>query len=218
MRSHILIVDDDDTIRQLLGEYLRNQGFDISFAENTKKAQELLQHFKIDLIILDLLMPGETGIEFLKRYQQQVPTIMLSALGDVDDRITGLESGADDYIAKPFEPKELLLRIKRLLKSKSGLEEVSFGKYKFRMGNRILLNERDEQMHLTSLERDLLHYLASNLNQVLSRDELMRKLRQQNERYIDLCIARLRNKMESDPKSPKYLQTVRNRGYVLYSD
>ena len=218
MRPHILIVDDDDTIRQLLGEYLKAQGFDISFAENIQKCEQLLHYFKIDLIILDLMMPGESGIQFLNRSERNIPTIMLSALGDVDDRISGLESGADDYIAKPFEPKELLLRIKHLLKRSSNLKEVRFGKCKFNIGNRILADEKDEQIHLTSLERDLLHYLTSHIGEVLSRDELMQKLNQQNERYIDLCIARLRNKMEEEPKRPKYLQTVRNKGYVLYGD
>lgn len=217
MKRHILIVDDDDKIRILLGEYLRKQGFLVFFAANTYECERVIEYFKIDLIILDLMMPKETGIEFLKRYNTAIPKIMLSALSDVDDRITGLQSGADDYIGKPFEPKELLLRMERILERTCN-NKLALGKNEFDVNTNVLTNKNGDNIHLTSLERSLLRYLIDNKGSVVSRELLMEKLGQKNERYIDLCIARLRAKIEISAKSPKLLQTVRNKGYVLYTE
>lgn len=217
MKKHILIVDDDDKIRLLLGAYLKKNGFLISFASNTSECRSVINYFKIDLIILDLMMPNETGVEFLERVDTNVPTIMLSALSDVDDRITGLQSGADDYMGKPFEPKELLLRISRIL-DRTSSDKLSLGDGEFDLKTNLLTDKSGRNIHLTSLEIDLLRHFIDKRGSVVSRETLMERFKQQNERYIDLCIARLRSKIETSKNSPRILQTVRNKGYVLYVD
>lgn len=215
MPYHILIVDDDDQIRLLLGEFLIKKGFVVSIASSTAECEKILGYFKVDLTILDLMMPKETGIDFLKRYDIGVPTIMLSALSDVEDRIEGLKSGADDYLGKPFEPKELLLRIERIL-SRTHRKKVKLGENSFDLSNNLLTDTKGRAINLTSLERKLLRYLIENVGEIVSRETLMKQVDQHNQRYMDLCIARLRSKVEKIPRSPKTLLTVRNKGYVIY--
>ena len=220
MFHHILVVDDDKEIRQLLSEYLQKNGYLVSFAHNTKVAEILLGTFQFDLIILDILMPEETGLGFLKRKTAiEAPVIMLTALGDVDDRINGLKSGAEDYIGKPFDPEELLVRIEKLItrfqKTSSIEKRVEFGNYEFDLGNKILLKD-GKNIFLTTSQRDLMTILTKNIGVVISREEIIEQLNDVNIRTIDTQITRLRGKIEKNPKSPEFLQTVRNQGYVLW--
>jgi two-component system, OmpR family, phosphate regulon response regulator OmpR len=219
MQYHILVIDDDDEIRQLLAKYLNKNGYIVSLASNTAIAEELFELFQFDLVILDVLMPKETGLEFLKRKTLKQPVIMLTALGDVDDRINGLENGAEDYIAKPFEPKELLIRIEKLISrfKKDSLTEkkIKFGDFQFDLERKTLLHN-DIPIPLTTSQRDLLNIFAKNLGVIISREEIAKQLNDINVRTIDTQITRLRSKIEKDPKSPIFLQTVRNHGYVLW--
>jgi two-component system phosphate regulon response regulator OmpR len=220
MLYHILVVDDDEEIRQLLCEYLQKNGYIVSLAHDTKIADVLLKTFQFDLVVLDVLMPKETGIEFLKRKSNlRTPVIILTALGDVDDRINGLESGAEDYMAKPFEPKELLVRIEKLItrfKKDSLIEKkIKFGDFQFNIENKNL-SRSGERISLTTSQRDLMTILIKNLGTIISREEIVEKLNNINERTIDTQITRLRSKIEKDPKKPEFLQTVRNQGYVLW--
>lgn len=219
MQYHILLIDDDEEIGQLLSEYLNKNNYIVSIANNTFVADELLDIFQFDLIILDVLMPNETGIEFLKRKFLNTPVIMLTALADVDDRINGLESGAEDYIGKPFEPKELLIRIEKIIsrfKKESNAEtKVKFGDFEFDLENKNLSSD-GQLISLTTSQRDLLNIFTKNINVVISREELARQLNNINARTIDTQITRLRTKIEKNPKSPEFLQTIRNQGYVLW--
>jgi two-component system phosphate regulon response regulator OmpR len=219
MQYHILLIDDDEEIGQLLSEYLNKNNYSVSIANNTVMADELLDIFKFDLIILDVLMPNETGIEFLKRKFFNTPVIMLTALADVDDRINGLESGAEDYVAKPFEPKELLIRIEKIIsrfkKELSVETKVKFGNFEFDLENKNLSSD-GKLISLTTSQRDLLNIFTKNINIVISREELAKQLNNINARTIDTQITRLRTKIEKNPKSPEFLQTIRNQGYVLW--
>jgi len=219
MQYHILVIDDDDEIRQLLAKYLNKNGYIVSLASNTTIAEELFELFQFDLVILDVLMPKETGLEFLKRKTLKQPVIMLTALGDVDDRINGLENGAEDYIAKPFEPKELLIRIEKLILrfKKDSLTEkkIKFGDFQFDLERKTLLHN-NVPIPLTTSQRDLLNIFTKNLGIIISREEIAKQLNDINIRTIDTQITRLRSKIEKDPKSPIFLQTVRNHGYVLW--
>ncbi len=220
MHYHILVIDDDVAICELLQEYLSTHNYTVSTANTLADGIESLHYFKTDLIILDLMLKGESGIDFIARYKNEitVPVIMLSALGDVDDRINGLQSGANDYVTKPFEPKELLLRIKNLLRHAEQKEMTySFGSFHFNTRDASLYNQ-NKHIHLTTVETELLQLLLEQRGEVVSREVLSQKLAQNNSRYIDLCIARLRNKIESNPKQPRFVQTVRGKGYVLYAN
>lgn len=220
MLYHILIVDDDDEIRQLLSEYLQQNGYAVSIAPNTEIAEKLIAAFQFDLIVLDVLMPKETGLAFLKRKPHiKPPVIMLTALGDVDDRINGLENGAEDYMAKPFEPKELLVRIQKLIsrfKNASSIEQkVKFGDYEFDLESKGL-SKNNITIPLTTSQRDLIAIFTRNIGVIISREEITEQLNDVNPRTIDTQITRLRSKIERDPKNPELLQTVRNQGYVLW--
>lgn len=220
MLGHLLIVDDDTGIRTLLAKYLNESGYTISTANSVKECEALLKEFIFDLIILDVMMPNETGISFIQRAKSTLitPVIMLSALGNIDDRIDGLKSGADDYLAKPFEPEELLLRIQNLLKRTTQpiKNEYIFGDYVYQAdtGN---LSKSGEFIHLTQTEKNLLNEFTKNSGIIISRENILKDLSESNERTIDTQIARLRNKIESDPKRPIHLQTIRGSGYVLWA-
>lgn len=219
MTYHILVVDDDDRIRSLLSKFLQESGYATSSARNTKEAEALLKEFVFDLVILDIMMPGETGVDFMKRVKNSLtntPFLMLSALGHVDDRVDGLESGAEDYLTKPFEPKELLLRMNNIIKRNSiDAKVIEFGDYKFDLNSNTLFKS-EEHVNLTETEKNLLKILGSKLGQMISRDDMQKVMPDVNARTIDAQIARLRAKIEDDPKAPKYLQTVRGVGYVLF--
>jgi len=216
-RSHILIVDDDFEIRSLLSEILINNSFIITTAKDAAEADELIKLIKFDLIILDIMMPKENGISFLSRMKKnRPPVIMLTAMADVDDRINGLELGASDYLAKPFEVKELILRIKNLLSiSTLHTQIVKFGPYEFDL-DRCVLTKEKEKIHLTNNEINLLTILSKKYGRIVSREEIVLLGDEElTERAIDAQIARLRIKIENHPKNPLYLHTIRNKGYIL---
>lgn len=223
--QHILVVDDDTRIRNLLGKFLIENGFVVTLAEDAASAREKMTQFSFDLLVLDVMMPGETGFEFLKNLRQasDVPVIMLTAMGDSEDRIHGLESGADDYLPKPFEPKELLLRIRNILQraKKVGKEKIIFGEFVFNL-NSGALEKNGASVVITENEAKLLTILCENLGKVVTREDIARIFALKNfatinERSIDVQITRLRGKIESIPKNPKYLKSVRGKGYVLYA-
>ena len=219
---HILIVDDDKRILQLINDYLIKNNFRISTANNALKAREKIENIEFDLIILDIMMPGESGLKLtdsLKKNNFKTPILLLSALGNADDRIKGLEIGANDYLAKPFEPKELLLRMKNLIKknkyNKQKTKIVKFGPYTFNLKKEIL-KKNGKIFILTSSEAKLLYILAKNDGKPIVRYNLSKILNiPTTSRALDVQITRLRNKIENNKKFPTYIQTVRGRGYVL---
>lgn len=217
---HILVVDDDDRIRNLLGKFLKDNGFFVSTSHNAENAREKLEEFIFDLIIVDVMMPSESGVEFTSKLRKKnaVPVLMLTAMGDVEDRITGLKSGADDYLPKPFEPRELLLRIHNILhrtKERSP-KVIAFGKIIFDIDKGRLWG--DEDIFITSNEVKLLKILSKANGQTVMREELAKLCGGINERSIDVQITRLRNKIETTPKKPRYLKTIRGKGYALFCD
>lgn len=224
-RPHILVVDDDTRLRALLQRYLQENGFAVSVAKNAENARMFLKQYLFDLLIVDVMMPNETGIEFLQKLRQEslVPAIILTAMGETEDRICGLESGADDYLAKPFEPKELVLRINNILRrlpnKKINSHILNLGEFTFDMQIKELKNKFNEIVHITPLEQTLLAILGSKSGQIFSRDKLAEILQTgENSRSIDVQITRLRKKIEKDSKNPRYLQTIRGKGYMLLTD
>lgn len=221
-KPHILVIDDDDRLRGLLSKYLNEQGFLVTAAESAAEARDKLSALVFDLLILDVMMPNETGFEFLSSLPRgKVPVLMLSAMGEAEDRIKGLELGAEDYLNKPFEPKELVLRIKAILRRVSAQKEksqlVRFGKYLFDLSTSQLKNG-DEIIYLTSNEASLLKALAQNSGTALSREELARIIGGGgNERSIDVQMLRLRKKIEENDSKPIHIQTIRGAGYILYA-
>jgi len=225
---HILVVDDDNRLRDLLRKYLADNGFRVSVAGDAAEARKTLASFDFDLMVLDLMMPGETGLELARslRKERRVPILMLTAMGESADRITGLETGADDYLTKPFEPRELLLRINSILRRVNEMpqappvmaEEIAFGPFRFDLV-RGELKRGEERIKLTDAERGLLTALARNPAATLSREDLARLTGPgNNTRTIDVQVTRLRRKIEPDPKFPRYLQTARGRGYRLATE
>ena len=218
--NHILVVDDDDRIRSLLKEYLNENRFVISTAQNSEEAKIKLGHFKFDLIILDVMMPGQNGYELIKEIKSDdcPPIILLTAKGEVENRIKGLELGADDYIGKPFEPKELLLRINNIISKKVKIDQ----KKKYSVGQAVIdlnkmvikLNNFERKINLT--EKKILVEMLSKPGKTYSRSQIGKISGITQERSIDVVITRLRKKIEIDPKNPKYLQTIRGSGYVLW--
>ena len=221
---HVLVVDDDDRLRNLLVKYLSENGFLVVAANDAMDARKKLKGLQFDIIILDLMMPGETGLDFAADYRRTstVPILMLTAMGETDDRIAGLERGADDYLVKPFEPRELLLRLhnilKRLPKAAAENVEISMGDAMFYVGRGELL-VRGKMARLTDIEIGLLRALSSRPGDILSREELIDLTGTAGGgRAVDVQVTRLRRKIERDPKLPRYLQTVRGRGYMLQPD
>lgn len=222
--NHILIVDDDNRIRELLEKYLKKNKFIISTASNTSEARECLKKYSIDLIILDCMMPEESGIEFLNKLRNEdnnnILVIMLTALGDVENRIEGLSYGADDYVGKPFDPKELVLRINNLLKRSGKIAEnqniFCFGNFKFNLEKNELFDScTNEIVKLTDTEIKILKIFYNYKNQILTREEICNFCDDINERSVDVQITRLRKKIESNPKNPLFLKTIRNKGYLF---
>ena len=219
-KSHILIVDDDDRIRNLLKDYLSENDYIVSAAENAIQAKEKLQYFKFDIIILDVMMPGQNGYELTKEIKQKnkVPIILLTAKGEVENRIKGLEIGADDYLGKPFEPKELLLRIKNIINKSSKINLKSkhnIGSAEVDLDKMIVyLNNKSKKIN--NSEKKVLTEMLSNPGTTFSREEIGKISGIIQERSIDVMITRLRQKLELNPKNPKYLQTIRGSGYVLW--
>jgi two-component system phosphate regulon response regulator OmpR len=221
---HVLVVDDDNRLRDLLGKYLGEHGFMVVTAKDTIDARSKMLIFAFDIIILDLMMPGENGLDFAKdlRIRSKIPILMLTAMGESENRIEGLERGADDYLIKPFEPKELLLRLKNILKRtpkvKEDLPDIQMGEVTFSL-NRGELNRDKEKVRLTDVESALLGALARHPGEILSREELINLTGASGGgRAIDVQVTRLRRKIEKHARVPRYIQTVRGKGYVLQPD
>lgn len=221
---HILVVDDDNRIRSLIQRFLQENGFLPFGAADAQQASEMMKRFEFDALILDVMMPGKNGFEFLTDIRQftQIPVIMLTALGEADDRIKGLERGADDYLSKPFEPRELLLRVKSVLKRMPNLKTpaklFSMGKWVYDTAHDELKNG-DEIVRLTSVEANLLRALTENIGEVMSREDLAEVCGlDAGERTIDVQVTRLRRKIEENSKTPRYLMTLRGKGYMLRAD
>ena len=221
---HLLVVDDDERLRALLQRYLSANGFRVSAAANAADARALMKSMAFDLLILDVMMPGESGFDLTKavRANSSVPILMLTAKGQAEDRIRGLEQGADDYLPKPFEPRELVLRVGALLRRAAPLKQTAHGDVK--MGDAVFdpqrgqLRRKGKPVKLTSSESALLQLFAANAGRSFSRTDLCARLGVALERSIDVQVTRLRRKIEEDPKLPLYLQTVRGVGYVLVPD
>ncbi len=223
---HILVVDDDTRLRELLRKYLTEQGFRVTVAASAAEARAKLASLAFDLLILDIMMPGESGLDLAAslRLASNVPILMLTAMGEAADRIAGLERGADDYLAKPFEPRELVLRIRTILRrvapepSSAAPRELRLGPLSFDVERRVLSRGRAE-VRLTEAEAALLVALARSPGSAMSREELSRQTGSDiNSRTVDVQVTRLRRKIEADPRFPRYLQTVRGRGYMLRPD
>ena len=226
--KHILLIDDDERILSLLNTFLNQNGFITSSAKNSQEARSLLDYFEFDILIIDIMMPGETGLELLEslRKNNNIPIILLSAKGETSDKISGLELGADDYLSKPFEPKELLLRIKNLL-SRNNLTEETTYEQRVKIGTKIFDLERmelqvnNQVISLTTIETKLLKIFCSSPKTVIKRDRIISELgyktgsNQRNERNVDVQVTRLRKKIEQDPKNPRFLKTIRGKGYRL---
>jgi two-component system phosphate regulon response regulator OmpR len=223
-KPHILVIDDDRRIRELLQSYLAENGFRVSVAQTAATAREKMRGLAFDLLILDVMMPGETGTwlaKSLRGSNERVPILMLSALSEIEDRINGLMAGSDDYLQKPFEPRELLLRVQNLLRRAAPPADqridVRFGDCLFNIP-RGELRRSGELVKLTTRERDLLRLFIQNTGRPITRTELSPDGAEENARTVDVQINRLRQKIEEDPSNPVYLQTVRGAGYTLYID
>ena len=219
-RNHILVVDDDDRIRGLLKDYLSENNYIVSTAENSQEAKEKLNYINFDIIILDVMMPGQNGYDFTKEIKKKikVPIILLTAKGEVENRIKGLELGADDYLGKPFEPKELLLRVKNIIEKKN---KINF-EDKFFVGdaeidlNKMIVKLNSKSKKINNSEKKILAEMLANPGKTYTREEIGKISGIIQERSIDVIITRLRQKLEINPKNPKFLQTIRGSGYVLW--
>ena len=217
---HILVVDDDDRIRSLLKDYLSTNSYFVSTAENSEEAKTKIKYFKFDIIILDVMMPGQSGYDLTKEIKKSfnIPVILLTAKSEVENRILGLELGADDYIGKPFEPKELLLRIKNIIKSKNKIDlnvKHFIGSAEIDL-NKMLINLDGKPKRINPTEKKVLLEMLANPGKTFSREDMGRISGINQERSVDVMITRLRQKIEKEPKKPKYLQTIRGSGYVLW--
>mgnify|MGYP001361608699 CR=1 FL=1 len=218
--AHVLVVDDDEGIRSLVKKYLNENNYLITTAESSEDASEKIRIIKFDLIILDIMMPGKNGLEFIQDHKSELdtPIILLTAKGQADERVEGLEIGADDYLAKPFEPKELLLRIKNILDKtkKNDLKRmIEFKNIKIDI-NKQLIFKNDLDFKINNTEKIILEKMINNPGKIFERMEIGKLINVNKERSIDVIITRLRKKIELDPKNPKFLQTIRGAGYVLW--
>lgn len=220
--SHLLVVDDDARLRELLRRYLSDSGFRVTAAADASEARSNLASFAFDLVVLDVMMPGESGLELTRalRADGRIPVLLLTAMAEPEDRINGLEQGADDYLTKPFEPRELVLRVRNLLQRRPATDvaskDIRFGGCRFDVVRGELYRGGD-LVHLTAAEAGLLSMLAQKAGQAVSREELSISL-SSNLRNVDVQMTRLRRKIERDPRFPRYLQTVRGTGYILKPD
>ena len=218
--AHILVVDDDDGIRSLVKKFLSENNFLVSTSESAENASKKIKLIKFDLIILDIMMPGKSGLEFIKENKRYLntPIILLTAKGEPSERIEGLEIGADDYLPKPFEPKELILRIRNILNKTNVIKhkrEVEFGNVKINL-NKMLISKNNKQIKINNTEKQIFEKMLNAPGKVFSRESIGRLIKIDKERSIDVVITRLRKKIEDNPKNPQYLQTIRGAGYVLW--
>ena len=218
--AHILVVDDDDGIRSLVKKYLNENNYLITTAQNAEEAITKIELIKFDLIILDIMMPGKNGLEFIQEYKNKLdtPIILLTARGEAKERIEGLEIGADDYLPKPFEPKELILRIQNII-DKTNINNqkkiIEFENVKIDLRKFLILKD-DSEFKINNTEKIILEKMINNPGKIFSREDIGYLIDLDKERSIDVIITRLRKKIEIDPKKPKFLQTVRGTGYVLW--
>ena len=218
--AHILVVDDDEGIRSLIKQYLNENNFLVTTSNSAENAEEKISIIKFDLIVLDIMMTGKSGLDFIKQNKSKIdtPIILLTAKGEAENRVEGLEIGADDYLPKPFEPKELVLRIKNILnKTKRNDEKriITFDNIKIDL-NKLLIIKNDIEYKINSTEKIILEKMINNPGKTFSREDIGKLTDLDKERSIDVIITRLRKKIEMDPKNPKYLQTLRGAGYVLW--
>ena len=218
--AHILVVDDDHGIRSLVKKYLNENNFLITTAENAEDAKKKIELIKFDLIILDIMMPGKSGLEFIQENKKKLdtPIILLTAKGEASERVVGLEIGADDYLPKPFEPKELILRIKNILNKTKKISQkrvIEFDKIKIDL-NKLVILKNDKEFKINNTEKIILEKMINNPGKTFSRIDIGKLINLDKERSIDVIITRLRKKIEIDPKNPKFLQTIRGTGYVLW--
>ena len=218
--AHILVVDDDEGIRSLVKKYLNENNFLVTTAKNAEDATEKIEIINFDMIILDIMMPGKSGLQFIKDNMNKIltPIILLTAKGTADERVEGLEIGADDYLPKPFEPRELLLRIKNILKKtkdKNFKKVVQFSNIEIDL-NKLIILKNKEEFKINVTEKIILEKMINNPGKTFSRVEIGKLINLDKERSVDVIITRLRKKIEIDPKNPKFLQTIRGAGYVLW--
>ena len=218
--AHILVVDDDDGIRSLVKKYLNENNYIVTTAANAEEAIEKIEVIEFDLIILDIMMPGKSGLDFIEenRKKLETPIILLTAKGEAEERIEGLETGADDYLPKPFEPKELILRIQNILKKtiKNNQKRViKFENIKIDLNKQIIF-KKNKEYKINNTEKLILEKMINNPGKTYSREDIGLLIDLEKERSIDVIITRLRKKIEMDPKNPKFLQTIRGAGYVLW--
>jgi len=219
-KAHILVVDDDDGIRELVKQFLNKNNYLVTTAKNAEDALEKVNIIKFDLIVLDIMMPGKSGLEFTNENKKKLdtPIILLTAKGEASDRIEGLEIGADDYLAKPFEPKELILRINNILKKtkfENSKRVIEFGSIKIDL-NKLFIYRNQQSLKINNTEKIILEKMINSPGKIFQRDEIGALIDLTKERSIDVIITRLRKKIEENPRSPKYLQTIRGEGYVLW--
>jgi len=218
--AHILVVDDDDGIRSLVKKYLTENNFLVTTSNSAEDATKKILVIKFDLIVLDIMMPGKNGLEFTQEHKKKIntPIILLTAKGEANERVEGLEVGADDYLPKPFEPKELILRIKNILnktKKNSQKRIAEFDDIKIDL-NKLLIVQNNKEFKINNTEKIILEKMINEPGKTFSREEIGKLIDLDKERSIDVIITRLRKKIEIDPKNPKYLQTLRGAGYVLW--
>ena len=218
--SHILVVDDDDGIRSLVKKYLNENNFLVTTSENAEDAFKKIEIIKFDLIVLDIMMPGKSGLEFIKDYKRKLetPIILLTAKGQSEERVEGLEVGADDYLPKPFDPKELVLRIKNILNKTQKNDQkkiIEFENIKIDLNKQLIIKSNVE-FKINNTEKIILKKMINNPGKTFSREDIGSLINLDKERSIDVIITRLRKKIEKDPKNPKFLQTIRGAGYVLW--
>jgi len=220
--AHILVVDDDEGIRSLVKRYLNENNFLVTTAKNAEDATEKIEVINFDMIILDIMMPGKSGLQFIHDNKNKIttPIILLTAKGTADERVEGLEIGADDYLPKPFEPKELLLRVKNILKKTKEIDlkrVVKFSNIEIDL-NRLMILKNGKEFKINNTEKIILEKMINNPGKTLSRIDIGKLINIDKERSVDVIITRLRKKIEIDPKNPKFLQTLRGSGYVLWID
>ena len=219
-KAHILVVDDDDGIRDLVKQYLGKNNYLVTTAKSAEDAFEKIKIIKFDLIVLDIMMPGKTGLEFTSENKNKIdtPIILLTAKGEPSDRVEGLEIGADDYLPKPFEPKELILRIRNILNKTNNIKdrkEIEFGNVKINL-NKMIILKNEKQIKINNTEKKIFEKMLNSPGKVFSRENIGKLIKIDKERSVDVVITRLRKKIEDTPKNPKYLQTIRGEGYVLW--
>ena len=220
LNTHILVVDDDDGIRGLVKKYLNENNYLVTTANSAEDASEKISIIKFDLIILDIMMPGKNGLEFIKDNKKKLdtPVILLTAKGEANERVEGLETGADDYLPKPFEPKELTLRIQNILNKTLKIEQVriiEFANVRIDL-NKLLILKNENEFKINNTEKIILEKMINNPGKTFSREDIGKLIELDKERSIDVIITRLRKKIEINPKNPKFLQTIRGAGYVLW--